>query len=107
MEMNVNEQDWRLFKKRLPYWQEHYMKKLNQEHIKLLSEEGESSEKFWRLERKIREDKKSVGVIAEVTRKKMETNMIALIRENVISWDDLEGFSEELIKKIEYYIKNQ
>ena len=71
-----------------------------------MSEEGEPSEKFWRLERKIQEDKKSVGVIAEVTRKKMETTMIALIRENVIGWDDLESFSEELIKTIEYIIKN-
>ena len=32
--------------------------------------------------------------------------MIALIRENVIGWDDLEGFSEKLIKRIEYFVKN-
>ena len=106
MEMNVNEHDWHLFKKCLPLWQENYIKKLNREYIKLLSEEGEPSEKFWRLERKIQEDKKSVGVIAEVTRNKMEATMIALIRENIIGWDDLEDFSEELIKRIEYFIKN-
>ena len=106
MEINVDEQDWRLFKKCLPFWQENYIKRLNQEYIQLLSGGGEASEKFWLLGRKIREDKKSVGVIAEVTRKKMETNMIALIRENVIGWDDLEGFSEKLIKRIEYLVKN-
>lgn len=106
MEINVDEQDWCLFKKCLPVWQEHYIKKLNQQYITLLSGEGEDSGKFWLLERKIREDKKSVGVIAEVTRNKMETNIIALIRENVIEWDDLEGFSEKLIKRIEYCVKN-
>ena len=105
MEMKVNEQDWRLFKERLPLWQENYMKRLNQEYIKLLSSEGDESEKFWRLERRIREDKMSSGVVVELTRSKMQLNLIALLKDKIIGWEDLEGFSEEFIEIIESWIK--
>ena len=34
---NISEKDWRLFKERMPDWQERYMAQLNEEYIKLLS----------------------------------------------------------------------
>ena len=52
----VKEQDWKLFRKKLPLWQESYMDKLNQEYIRLLSGEGLASDKFWELEKRIKED---------------------------------------------------
>lgn len=42
-----SEKDWKLFRSKLPGWQEAYMEKLNQEYIELLSEEGNASDKFW------------------------------------------------------------
>lgn len=67
----VKEQDWKLFRQKLPLWQEAYMDKLNQEYIRLLSGEGPASEKFWGLEKRIRMDKKSVGVVADMRRSQM------------------------------------
>ena len=54
----VKEADWRLFRSRLPIWQEAYMERLNCEYIALLSGTGPASEKFWELERRMREDKR-------------------------------------------------
>ena len=45
-----NESDWRLFRSRLPSWQEAYMERRNREYIALLSGGGSASEKFWELE---------------------------------------------------------
>ena len=53
----IKEADWRLFRSRLPIWQEAYMERLNREYIALLSGTGSASEKFWELERRMREDK--------------------------------------------------
>ena len=36
----VNEKDWKLFRNRIPDWQEAYMDRLNHEYIELLSGEG-------------------------------------------------------------------
>ena len=53
-----SEKDWKLFRSKISDWQEAYMEKLNQEYIELLSGDGYASDKFWALEKRIREDKK-------------------------------------------------
>lgn len=57
-----SEKDWKLFRSKIADWQEAYMEKLNGEYIELLSDEGDASEKFWTLEKRIRQDKKDCGV---------------------------------------------
>lgn len=64
----VNEKDWRLFRQKLPGWQEAYMDRLNREYVALLTGEEKASDKFWELEKRIRNDKRSVGVVAEMRR---------------------------------------
>lgn len=96
----VNEKDWKLFRKKLGDWQEKYIAKLNQEYVQLLSGEGSAADKFWELEKRIRQDKRSVGVIAEMRRSMMWSNLIDLLREEVITLDDLDGFSEDLVDAI-------
>lgn len=92
----VNEQDWKLFRKKLPLWQEAYLDRLNQEYIQLLSGAGSASEKFWELEKRIRRDQKSVGVVADMRRSQMYSNLLSLLVNEIIREDDLDGFSEEL-----------
>ena len=48
------EQDWKLFKSRIAGWQEAYMDKLNKGYIELLSGEGLASDKFWKLENRMK-----------------------------------------------------
>ena len=96
----VKEQDWKLFQKKLPLWQEAYMNKLNQEYVRLLSGEGLASDKFWELEKRIRTDKRSVGVAADMRRSQMYSNLLSLLVNEIIREDDLDGFSEELSETI-------
>ena len=101
----VKEQDWKLFRKKLPLWQESYMDKLNQEYIRLLSGEGLASDKFWELEKRIHTDKRSVGVVADMRRSQMYSNLLSLLVNEIIQEDDLDGFSEELSETIKYAVR--
>ena len=100
MEPHVNEADWKLFRSRLPRWQDAYMEKLNTEYIALLSGPGKASDKFWALEKRIRRNKQDTGVVAEVKRSMMEINIMHLLGEGAITLNDLDGFSEELQEKM-------
>ena len=71
MQTKVNESDWKLFRSRMADWQEAYMDRLNQEYIALLSSPGDASDKFWELEKRIREDKNRAGVQCEMRRSNM------------------------------------
>lgn len=43
-----NEQDWKLFREKVPTWQENYMEKINQKIQNLLENPSKTaSEKFW------------------------------------------------------------
>lgn len=100
--MQVNESDWRLFRSRLPGWQDAHMARLNQEYIALLSGPGSASDKFWELEKRIRRDKKAGGVAMRMSRTYMNLNIMALIADGVIGLDDLEGFSDDLREKMAF-----
>lgn len=103
----VNEQDWKLFRKKLPLWQEAYMDRLNQEYLQILSGSGRASDKFWALEKRIRMDQKSVGVVADMRRSQMYSNLISLLNNEIIQVDDLDGFSEELTETLKYLVRHR
>lgn len=98
---NYSEGDWKLFKKRIAGWQENYMNKLCREYADILSASGSSAERFWTIEKRIKQDRKKVGVIAEMSRSKMLFNILSLIKEDAISVEDLDGFSEKLKDTVE------
>ena len=103
----VNEQDWKLFRKKLPLWQEAYLDRLNQEYIQLLSGAGSASEKFWELEKRIRRDQNSVGVVADMRRSRMYSNLLSLLGNEIIREDDLDGFSEELSETLKDVVRQE
>ena len=94
------ENDWKLFKSRLPGWQEAYMDRLNKEYIELLSSDANAVDKFWKLEKRIRRDKERKGVVCEMRRSVMIYNIIGLLNEGAIKAEDLEEFSDELKERI-------
>lgn len=66
--------DWKLFRERLSGWQENYMEGLVKEYVKFLNDDKKPAvEKFWELEKRIKEDKRHPGVIMEL--KKIRGNM--------------------------------
>ena len=107
MQAHVNEADWKLFRSRLPGWQEAYMARLNKEYIELLSGPGTASDKFWELEKRIRRDKKAGGVTMRMSRTYMDLNIMSLIADGVIGLDDLEGFSDDLREKMAFIMRER
>lgn len=93
----VNERDWKLFRSKLPGWQENYMDRLNHEYMEILSGEGNPSDKFWALEERIRKDKRDAGVMVEdMSRSNMLGIIMELVREGAIGVEELGEFSEEV-----------
>ncbi|WP_270459682.1 multidrug transporter [Faecalitalea cylindroides] len=96
----VKESDWKIFRKRVPQWQEDYMKKLNKEYINILSRNGSAAKNFWDLENRVFKDKRRVGVAIDMRRSKMLINILDLLEDHVINLEDLDEFSEELRKEV-------
>jgi len=96
------ERDWKLFRNKIADWQEAYMDRLGKEYIVLLSEDANPSEKFWRLEKRIKEDRKKAGVRVEMSRSNLIYNIISLINEGAICFEDLEEFSDELKETVRH-----
>ena len=91
------EKDWKLFREKLPEWQEAYIERLIKEYAEMLDGDASASEKFWALDKRIRADRQSLGVrVNEVSRSKLQNILTGLIIENVIAEDDLQDFSDEL-----------
>ena len=104
--MDVNEKDWKLFRKNLPDWQENYMEKLIKEYVDFLKGDGLASDKFWELEKKIKKDKKNPGVLLQdVRRSNFHMHLASLVGYEVISMKDLEGFSDETNEIIERMLR--
>ena len=81
------------------------MKELNCEVIKdLLSGDENASDKFWKLEERIKKDKKHPGVMLELSKENMIFDIVALINRDVITVADLKDFSDELKEDVNYLL---
>ena len=90
------ESDWKLFREKLPSWQEAYMERLCSEYAAMLSSDRTAGEKFWELTKRVDRDRKKTGVIAEMRRSQLVFNLVNLVGEGAIGMSDLKDFSEEL-----------
>ncbi len=100
-----SEKDWKLFRSKIADWQEAYMDRLNKEYIRLLEGEGNPSDKFWELEKRIRQDKKDCGVQCERSRSNLFFNIMSLLREGAITLEDLDDFSEDLRDTVKHFVE--
>ncbi len=102
--MEVLKSDWKLFRARIGDWQEAYMERLVKEYVKLLSGAENASDKFWKLEERIKKDKKHPGVMLELSKGNMIFDIVALINSGVITIADLEDFSDELKESVDFLL---
>ena len=102
--MECSKADWKLFRSKIPGWQEAYMERLNKEYIEILSSEGNASDKFWALEKRIYQDKRSPGVMVQLRKSDMPMQLLSMLRDGAIEWDDLNGFSPELQEVLSYLL---
>ena len=98
--MDWSKADWKLFCACIGEWQETYIKRLNEQYIEILSGDGLASDKFWKLNQRIQEDKKNLGVKMSLRKPDIALTLVNLLHENVISLDDLNGFSKELQENV-------
>ena len=64
-----------------------------------------ASEKFWELEKRIKEDKRHPGVIMEMSKSEVIWDIVRLIRLKVITYDDLSEFRGELRREVKEYLR--
>ena len=95
--MNISKKDWKLFREKLSGWQEKYMERLVKAYVDYLNDDTKpASEKFWGIEKRIKEDKRHPGVIMELSKSEIIWDIVLFIRLKVITYDDISDFSDEL-----------
>lgn len=77
------------------------MDRLNKEYIELLSEDADPSEKFWKMDKRIKEDKKKAGVQLKMSRSNLIYNIFSLLKEGAIGYEALDEFSDELKESLQ------
>lgn len=98
--VEISKKDWKLYRERLPEWQEHFMERLVKEYMELLSSPGNASDHFWELEERIRKDKKNPGVLLDVRKSNAIWDIAAFVGRGIITMDELDGFSPDLIDAV-------
>ena len=99
--MDISKKDWKLFRERLSDWQENYMEGLVKEYVNFLNDDKKpASDKFWELEKRIKEDKHQPGVIMEMRKSEAIWDIVRLTRLKVIIYDDLSEFSGDLQQEV-------
>lgn len=83
-----------------------YVQPCGEEYIAILQRPANASENFWELEKRIRNDKRSFGVSARISRNNMFQIVVSLPANAVITIDDLKDFSDEFTESINFCIKN-
>ena len=77
------------------------MEGLVKEYVNFLNDDKKpASEKFWELERQIKEDKRHPGVVMELEKSEIIWDIVRLIRLKAITYDDLSDFSDELQNEV-------
>lgn len=94
--------DWKLYREKLPEWQEAYIERLVATYVEYLTSDQSASTKFWEMEKRIKRDKKYPGVLIEVSKRDMPFDLIRLLHEGVITVGDLDDFSDELKETIRF-----
>ena len=98
--VEISKKDWKLYRERLPEWQEHFMERLLKEYTELLNAPGNASDHFWELEERIRKDKKNPGVLLDVRKSNAIWDIAAFVGRGIITMDELDGFSPDLIDAV-------
>lgn len=102
--MEVSKKDWKLFREKIGDWQESYMERLVEEYTQLLEGPERASEKFWKLEKRIKKDRKNPGVIIELDKGNMIYDVVYMIHLGVITYEDLAEFSDDFKEAVAFLL---
>ena len=82
-----------------------YMERLVKEYMDLLDGVENASDKFWKLEERIKKDKKHPGVRLELNKGNMIFDIVTLINSGVITTADVADFSDELKESVDFILR--
>lgn len=102
--MEPTKKDWKLFREKIGGWQEVYMERLIKEYVKYLESDIPASIKFWEMEKRIKNDKRTPGVLIQLEKSSMIWDIVRLIHDGVITINDLNGFTEGLVNEVEFLV---
>ena len=91
---------WLLFRNKIAGWQENYMERLIEHYVSYLSSTEPASTKFWTMEKRRKQDKKTPGVCIEISKGNMIFDLVRFLQDEVIVFSDLDEFSEELRENV-------
>lgn len=100
-----SKKDWILYREKIPGWQEDYMERLIRQYSEFLSSDLPASTKFWELEERVKRDKKTPGVCISLSKSNMMWDIVSLIHDGVISFDDLKEFSDDLKEVVKFILE--
>ena len=102
--MEIENFDWKLFRRKLPVWQNRYMERLCCDYREMLSAEGDPAEKFWKLEERIRKDKRHPGVVLEMRKDNVLMSVVTLVNDKVIEFEEISEFSEHFKEAVAFLL---
>ena len=94
--MEPSKKDWKLYREKVPGWQENYMERLIEDYVSYLSSTEPASTKFWTMEKRMKQDKKTPGVCIEISKGNMIFDLVRFLQDEVIVFSDFDEFSEKL-----------
>ena len=101
----MTKEDWSLFQTLLPQWQERFMSRLCDKYAAVLTGPYRGSEAFWEVKRLIRQDVKRIGAMAGCEQSEVASIFADLLREQVITVEDIADFSDEVKEMVEYLMR--
>ena len=81
------------------------MNKMIIEYIEILKKDEAPSERFWKLDERIRADKKKKGVRLSLSKENVVFDIASLISDGAINLDSLEGFSDDLKDAVSFVLE--
>lgn len=81
------------------------MERLIRQYSEFLSSDLPASTKFWELEERVKRDKKTPGVCISLSKSNMMWDIVSLIHDGVISFDDLKEFSDDLKEVVKFILE--
>ena len=101
----MTKEDWSLFQTLLPQWQERFMSRLCDKYAAVLTGPYRGSEAFWEVKRLIRQDVKRIGAMAGCEQSEVASIFADLLREQVITVEDIADFSDEVKEMVDYLMR--
>ncbi len=102
--MDNMKKDWEMYQSKLGKWQEDHADRLIKEYMKILTGKGTAMERIAALKEHADGDFSGIGLTLIPNEEEMLFDLIDLVREGVITVDDVGDFSEETLETVKHFI---